>query len=399
MSSIEQLGAGLATGLVINIATFVVGALSTWLWNRYIGRRREITNLKEKLKEVEQANQRLQGRIASANKAVEGNGVWISKPAEFPSNYHNLSQSIPIITIANLKGGVGKTTTTANLAWFFAQKGKRVLCIDMDFQGTLSEHAAIDNSTNRSRVCEFVSGERFGDSIIENAWPFRDAGIENSYILTAGYGLAQTENKMLVHWLTGSETRDIRYFLAETLLSEDVQKNDTEFRGYDIVLIDAAPRLTTGTVQALCASTHLLIPTILDKMSVDAVRYFLEQYFTNIDIWPQLKLMGILGTMTETDIGKYKDSRPLQDLLKDYEEDALKKMQVQALQVWEARGSTPPPNLFFPEHTFIPDKVGFGRAARDGLATLNLNGNEAADIRAVFERLGQEVANRVQMAI
>ena len=78
-------------------------------------------------------------RLARLRSAVQaGNGLWLTEPIKQPDTYELLlKSSIPIITLANLKGGVGKSTITANLAGYFAERSERVLVIDLDFQGSL----------------------------------------------------------------------------------------------------------------------------------------------------------------------------------------------------------------------------------------------------------------------
>src|SRR3972149_10867588 len=86
--------------------------------------------------------------------------------------------------------------------------------------------------------------------------------------IPAYYDLAQVETRLLVRWLLRADGFDLRYVLADLLLSPEVQA------AFDRIIIDAPPRLSTAAIQALCASTHLLIPTILDQMSGDAVGTF-----------------------------------------------------------------------------------------------------------------------------
>lgn len=241
---------------------------------------------------------------------VEGPGFWLKKPICPPPNYKlRMQASIPILMIANLKGGVGKTTLAANLAAHFSMKWKksrsngnedealRVLLIDLDFQGSLSSMTVPDEDrlVLPSKANKLVSGE-IGDGLQRNSAPrVSRPGMRpiSCWTVPAYYDLSQAENRILVEWLLplsdqnlvrwllrifriSAETpprleRDARYLLAEALLDEQTQNS------YDIVIIDAPPRLTTSHVQALCASTHLLIPTILDRLSVDAVARYADQ--------------------------------------------------------------------------------------------------------------------------
>ena len=89
----------------------------------------------------------------------------------------------------------------------------------------------------------------------------------------------------------------MRYLLAEALLDSHVQ------RDFDMIIIDSPPRLTTSHIQALCASTHILIPTILDRLAGDAVARYVDQVATHTlgppgdktrAICPKLSLLGVV---------------------------------------------------------------------------------------------------------
>src|SRR6476620_11694245 len=72
----------------------------------------------------------------------EGMGVWLTRPIHQPDDYEHRLAAAKILSIANLKGGVGKTTLAANVAAYLAKDwGKRILLIDLDFQGSLSSMA------------------------------------------------------------------------------------------------------------------------------------------------------------------------------------------------------------------------------------------------------------------
>ena len=90
---------------------------------------------------------------------------------------------------------------------------------------------------------------------------------------------------------------DVRYTLAELLHSTALRA------AYDLIIIDCPPRLTTGAIQAFCASSHLLIPTILDRPSAEAVISFVEQIeaFKSQGIFPYIHHVGVVGArVTDT---------------------------------------------------------------------------------------------------
>ena len=95
----------------------------------------------------------------------------------------------------------------------------------------------------------------------------------------------------MVEWLLGENPEDIRYTMAKLLHDPKTQSN------FNRIIIDAPPRLTTACIQALCASTHVIIPTILDQLSVEAVQTFIDQVklLKNGEVCPHLRIAAILG--------------------------------------------------------------------------------------------------------
>lgn len=205
---------------------------------------------------------------------------------------------VPIVTVANMKGGVGKTTLTANLAAHFDAHGKRVLLIDLDYQGSLSQTvlAAANNDRLGSVVDELVRGEKSMGAILEESQSLTPA-LPKSRILTCYYEFSDTETNEMVNWIVasrdGREVQDLRFRLSRLLRDPVVATN------YDLVLIDAPPRFSTGTINALCASTHVIIPTVLDQMSAEAVVYFSRDAAAmRQSLFPALKLVGVVPTLT-----------------------------------------------------------------------------------------------------
>lgn len=239
-------------------------------------------------------------RLNRARNAVDSDkGIWLTEPVTRPTDYQQrLRASIPVIVTGNLKGGVGKTTISANLAGMLALKGFRVLLIDLDFQGSLSsmmlagEAAARRPGPNKlSLSSKALLGELNGTSLLAQAHP--SPLDSNIYPVSAFYDLARTENRLLVKWLIGDYPPSMPYNLHNLLSTPEIQER------FQYVVIDAPPRMSAGMIQALAAGTHLLIPTILDELSAEAVTTFLNEVETlkQGGVCPHIKHMGVLGSM------------------------------------------------------------------------------------------------------
>lgn len=222
--------------------------------------------------------------------------LWakFQRQAPFPDYDARIARRKPIIiTIANLKGGVGKTTLTGNLLGYFDKIGKRVLALDLDYQGSL---------TTMLRSCGDPTNETA--SVIKLFSPDADLGylytatrdlgptLQRSRLAPAFYEFALFEEYLMIDWLLQQSTSDVRYRLANLLLQDEVADY------FDIVLADVPPRMTTGTINALCASTHVLIPAIFNPLSAEPVDNFLTMSKGLMDrLNPKLKFLGIVETM------------------------------------------------------------------------------------------------------
>ncbi|MFN3867729.1 MAG: ParA family protein [Hyphomicrobiaceae bacterium] len=340
-------------------------------------------------------------KLARAKKAVadDGRGLWLNIEPAQPDRYRDdLEKSIPIITLANLKGGVGKTTTAANLIAHFAiKKGKRVLGIDLDFQGSLSG-MALSKDQIRTHHENQASGERCkasrlianrdADWLVNIAEPV--ANVASARLVPAFYTLAGSENRLMVEWLLGLKTDDIRYNLAATLLNSRVQ------RQFDLIVIDAPPRLTTACIQALCASTHVLIPSILDKTSAVAVGTFADQLVNHEELWPHLQVIGALGTMASQNPFDA-EGQPRDRPLSDTEADAYIAMRDTLRAALERSRTRLKLGSILPEACLIPDKAEIGRAAGNVIAYAQTgSARPVLEIRAIFDRLGDEIDRRLK---
>jgi cellulose biosynthesis protein BcsQ len=232
------------------------------------------------------------------------------------------ARTMPIISVINLKGGVGKTTLTANLGVTFArERGLRVLMIDLDYQGSLSSRCLAPQELQDAR-----QGRRFvndilrnGESdrttaIFRNAIRLEDLDVGHAYLLATDQdGLDEVESQVMAHWLIGVSGDDVRFRLREALHSKAIQEE------YDLVLLDCPPRLSTGCVNALAASDYALIPVMLEAMSSEATPRLLK-WLKNFQgtFCPELAILGVVANRVRLHKGKpIQDQQALWTSLKD----------------------------------------------------------------------------------
>lgn len=307
--------------------------------------------------------------------------IWSADVNSPPRPKPTSQQGIPIITTANMKGGVGKTTFTANFAAFLdIEKHKKVLLIDLDYQGSLSQTttAAAQSDSIGSAVDDLITAKKSFDDIIAHAQSLSPA-MPNSKILTCYYEFADTEMHELVNWIValraGQPTDDIRFRLTDFLRSDVVQKN------FDFVLIDAPPRFSTGTINALCASTHLVIPTKLDRMSVEAVIYFSRDVDRmRAKLFPGLKLIGVVPTMTKF------GTRLLPD-----EKGQVATLNRDLAQYWHTNQSVI-------EAAFVPDTKAISTISGSGVAYYDAGERaKTKKAKSIFDRVGSAVFGRIKL--
>ena len=144
-----------------------------------------------------------------------------------------------IIAIANQKGGVGKSTTAINLSACLAEKGKKVLTIDMDPQGNTTSGLGVDKESLENTVYELILGESgVNDCIIK-------LPIENLSIIPSNVNLAGAEIELI-----GMEEKE--YILKKAI--------DQIKDSYDFILIDCPPSLNLLTINAMTTAKSVLVP-------------------------------------------------------------------------------------------------------------------------------------------
>jgi chromosome partitioning protein len=157
---------------------------------------------------------------------------------------------IKTVPIINNKGGVGKTTTTINLAAGLGRSGQNVLVIDLDSQGSASLAFGVERSELNPSTAAALFGEALPAEII------RETAVEGVDVMTGSLKLADTDTR-----LAGEENREKR--LAQVVST--VEEN------YDTILIDCAPSTSLLTINALVAADAFIIPVTPSYLSLEGV--------------------------------------------------------------------------------------------------------------------------------
>ncbi|WIO74313.1 ParA family protein [Porticoccaceae bacterium LTM1] len=182
-----------------------------------------------------------------------------------------------IFAIVNQKGGVGKTTTSVNLAASLASYGKRVLMVDMDAQGNATMGCGIDKRELELSVLDVLTGDAEFGEVLQRC----ESGKFD--VLPANSDLTAAEVELLS--VSGKESR-MRYALAR------VKAN------YDYVIIDCPPALSMLTVNALVASDGVIIPMQCEYYALEGLSALMETIGQISKVLnPGLKVEGILRTM------------------------------------------------------------------------------------------------------
>ena len=182
------------------------------------------------------------------------------------------------IAIVNLKGGVGKTTTTLNMgALLAAEHGARVLLIDADSQYNLSMHMRADRTG--ATLSTLFEGEQYYENLVQETY------LRNVDIIPASLDLMEYDLSML----TGGKVN--QYALRDlcAALSED--------EAYDYVLIDCPPSFSAACAAAIAAADEVIIPTTVGAYEQEGVKNLLRQIDGMRRLNPALRVAGVLVTM------------------------------------------------------------------------------------------------------
>lgn len=191
-----------------------------------------------------------------------------------------------IISLVNQKGGVGKTTTSINLAASLGQLGKKTLLIDLDSQGNASTGLGVNKGAIDNSVYEVLTNRcEIKDAIIKTKF-------RNLSILPATINLAGLDNELM----------QMEYADTEFKKNQQLKKALLTVEGnYDYIILDCPPSLGIHTINALVASNSVLIPVQCEFFALEGVAQLLNTIImTQTKLNSELTIEGVLLTLLDS---------------------------------------------------------------------------------------------------
>lgn len=230
-----------------------------------------------------------------------------------------------VISVANQKGGVGKTTTTVNLGTIIAKKGKKVLLIDADPQGNASSGLGVEKDVEYSTYDILVNDTKLEDTI-------QDTIIKNLKVCPANMSLA------------GAEVELVSMMSREQRLKEKLDEIKDQF---DYIFIDCPPSLGLITLNSFTASDSVLIPVQCEYFALEGLGQLLNTVnLVKKHLNKNIRIEGALLTMY--DIRTNLSNQVVKEVKKYFEDKVYKTVIPRNVRLSEAPSYGMPITVYDP---------------------------------------------------
>lgn len=184
------------------------------------------------------------------------------------------------IAVTNQKGGVGKTTTAVNVAYFLAKAGKRTLLIDFDPQGNATSGLGVDKTSVATTSSEVILRQAtLSQAIQKTEYKHLSLVVSTPHLANTEVELAQAEGRFV-------------------RLRQAIETVQGEF---DYIIIDSPPSLSLLTVNGLIAANYILLPVQAEFYALEGLGQLLETMkLVRKGLNPTLELLGVLPTMMDS---------------------------------------------------------------------------------------------------
>lgn len=185
-----------------------------------------------------------------------------------------------VISVTNQKGGVGKTTTAVNLAYYIAKTGKKTLLIDFDPQGNATSGLGVNKQDLELTMADVVMGKATIDQIVI------PMSYKNFFLAPSTPHLADTE---------------VQLAQAEKRFSRLKNAIESSTANYDVIVVDNPPSLSLLTVNGIVAAKYVLLPVQVEFYALEGLGQLLETMkLIRKGMNPTLELLGVLPTMMDS---------------------------------------------------------------------------------------------------
>lgn len=233
-----------------------------------------------------------------------------------------------IFSFFNQKGGVGKTTSVINIATVVAGFGKKVLLIDLDSQGNATSGVGIEKNENESTAYQLL---------VENSDPnasIKKTSIENLSVVASNAHLA------------GAEMHLINQAKREYVLKEQLKKISDD---YDYIFLDCPPSLGLISINALTASSYIIIPLQCEYYALEGLGQLLNTYqLVKKNLSSDIELGGVILTMA--DVRTNLTQQVIEEVRNYFKEKAFQSVIPRSVKLSEAPSFGKPAVIYDPHN-------------------------------------------------